>query len=255
MRQAARIESMEREMELLEADLMQIRLFEQRLRDLLDAEQEVLQVALGDYTALYDGLSSVVEQPVALTYRSSSRTLRWYPEAGAGAPTELDNLSVLAGSVRQLISDMQQSLPAVETHLVDQISEWRALPTLTPTHGTLTSPFGPRRSPFGSGIEFHDGIDLAAPLGTAVVAAGDAVVAAAGWKSTFGRVVILDHGNGITTLYAHLAAIYVEAGQTVERGTTIGAVGSSGRSTGPHLHFTVSVDGRAVDPMQYLRPE
>jgi murein DD-endopeptidase MepM/ murein hydrolase activator NlpD len=117
----------------------------------------------------------------------------------------------------------------------------------------LTSPFGLRVHPIYGTTRLHAGMDLAAPSGTPVKAAADAVVVRAGVHGGFGNLVVLDHGGALATLYGHLSRIDVRPGDLVQRGDPIGAVGSTGASTGPHLHFEVRVSGAPVDPMPYLR--
>lgn len=117
----------------------------------------------------------------------------------------------------------------------------------------ITSGFGSRSDPFTRGLAMHTGIDFRAPTGTGVRAAAPGKVIEAGWMGGYGQMVEIDHGNGMTTRYAHLSSIDVDVGDTVTRGEVIGRVGSTGRSTGPHLHYEVRVDGDAVDPMRFLR--
>lgn len=118
---------------------------------------------------------------------------------------------------------------------------------IRPVDGRVTSPFGPR---WGS---HHDGIDYAAPIGTPVKAAGGGRVVHVGYSSGYGRTVIIEHQEGMRTLYSHLKSYNVNVGQRVNRGQTIARTGNSGRSTGPHLHFEVRVNGRPVNPENYLR--
>jgi murein DD-endopeptidase MepM/ murein hydrolase activator NlpD len=115
-----------------------------------------------------------------------------------------------------------------------------------PVSGTLTSTFGPR---WGS---MHEGIDIAAPAGTSIVAAASGTVILAGWLGGYGNLVVIDHGGGLSTAYAHQSSIAVGVGQAVSQGQVIGYVGSTGHSTGNHLHFEVRVNGAAVDPLGYL---
>ena len=121
-----------------------------------------------------------------------------------------------------------------------------------PVTGTITSPFGWRSNPFGGSPEFHQGLDIAAPSGTTVTAAAGGTVIMAQWYGGYGNYILIDHGGGYSTGYGHLSAIYVSNGQSVSRGQAIGAVGSTGQSTGPHLHFEVRINGKPVDPAPRL---
>lgn len=116
----------------------------------------------------------------------------------------------------------------------------------------ITSEFGMRIHPIYGTERMHDGIDLASAQGVAILASADGVVAAAGERGGYGNTVVLDHGQSLSTLYAHQSSIAVSVGDTVKRGQVIGLVGSTGMSTGPHLHFEVRIAGSPVDPMQYL---
>jgi len=121
-----------------------------------------------------------------------------------------------------------------------------------PMQARITSHFGWRRHPIFRVRKFHTGIDLAGPHGTPVKAADSGNVIHAGWYGGYGKVVIISHGDGISTLYAHLSSIKVKTGANVDKGEVIGNEGSTGYSTGPHLHFEVRVKGKPVDPFQYV---
>jgi murein DD-endopeptidase MepM/ murein hydrolase activator NlpD len=122
-----------------------------------------------------------------------------------------------------------------------------------PSSGNVTSPFGTRVHPLFGTIRQHRGIDIAANHGAAVVAADSGTVITSAFDSSYGHFVVIAHGNGRTTLYAHLSSRRVSRGDTVERGQTIGLIGSTGVSTGPHLHFEVSQNGSRVNPMHFFR--
>ena len=116
-----------------------------------------------------------------------------------------------------------------------------------PARGIISSPFGYR------GGEFHTGLDIAAPTGTPIYAADGGVVVSAGWRGGYGNCIVIRHSNGYETLYGHTSAMFVSAGQSVSKGQHIGNVGSTGRTTGPHVHFEVIIGGQQVNPLNYLR--
>jgi murein DD-endopeptidase MepM/ murein hydrolase activator NlpD len=131
-----------------------------------------------------------------------------------------------------------------------------AIPSEKPikTDVSFTSGFGVRSDPFNSGAAMHPGIDLAGPSGTPIYATADGTVRRAGWNSGgYGNLIELDHGRGITTRYGHLSAITVKDGDRIARGQYIGRMGSTGRSTGNHLHYEVRIDGRAVNPIPFMK--
>jgi murein DD-endopeptidase MepM/ murein hydrolase activator NlpD len=128
-----------------------------------------------------------------------------------------------------------------------------SIPNLWPVDGRLIGNFGPRQDPFtGEGQEIHKGVDISGTIGTAIHVTADGIVRFADMEGTFGRLVVVDHGGGVETWYAHMSRFYVHTGQEVRRGELIGAVGMSGRTTAPHLHYEVHVNGRPMNPYQYL---
>ena len=128
-----------------------------------------------------------------------------------------------------------------------------SVPSRMPLEGAaLTSGFGMRQHPVLGGRRQHTGIDLAAPTGTPVYATADGVIGRADWYSSYGLYIAINHGASMETRYAHLSRLAVAAGDTVKKGDLIGYVGSTGRSTGPHLHYEVRVDGLAVNPIPYM---
>jgi len=126
-------------------------------------------------------------------------------------------------------------------------------PNLWPVEGPVTGSFGERTDPFNGEGAFHRGIDISATYGQPVIAPADGVVTFADFMGGYGRAIALDHGHGITTRYGHLASYAVVPGQYVRRGDTIGYVGLSGRSTGPHLHYEVRINDTPVNPHKFLR--
>jgi murein DD-endopeptidase MepM/ murein hydrolase activator NlpD len=130
-----------------------------------------------------------------------------------------------------------------------------AIPVRRPVDGEVdtSSSFGVRTDPFTGSPAMHTGVDLHGETGEPVRATADGKVTAAGWSGGYGRMVDVDHGNGLSTRYGHLSIIDVHVGQSVRMGQVVGRVGSTGRSTGPHLHYETRVRGEAVDPQKFLR--
>jgi murein DD-endopeptidase MepM/ murein hydrolase activator NlpD len=133
--------------------------------------------------------------------------------------------------------------------------ERSAVPALWPVRGEITGGFGQRMDPLTGEDAYHAGVDISAPKGTEVDAAGDGVVIWAGRESGYGNEIVIDHGSGLTTVYAHLSRVDVLPGQEVTAGTPIGAVGTTGRTTGPHLHYEVRLHDTPVNPAKYLRAD
>jgi murein DD-endopeptidase MepM/ murein hydrolase activator NlpD len=165
------------------------------------------------------------------------------------AARTLEQLSWLEGEAVS-VGDSLTVLSALVKERPNAVS--RGVPSLWPVRGTVTSRFGPRRSPYGGGNEVHPGIDIQAKYGMPVTAGGDGEVIFAGRDPGYGRLVIVDHGADIDTLYGHLSAVYVREGQKVKRGQPLGAIGATGRATGAHLHYEVRVRNTPVDPRRYL---
>lgn len=128
-----------------------------------------------------------------------------------------------------------------------------AAPTLWPVQGRITGSFGERIDPFSGEGAFHRGVDISSDIGTRIIAPADGIVRFSDFMNGYGRAVLIDHGNGISTLYGHMSGFAVSPGQMVHRGDTVGYVGQSGRSTGPHLHYEVRIFNTPVNPNKYLR--
>src|SRR5690242_318842 len=164
---------------------------------------------------------------------------------GPALPLDEMGLATLIAKMGRLEEDLR-SYEAV-------LHERGNTPSIWPVNGTLEGGFGGRRNPFGGpGYEFHSGQDIEAPFGAPVIAGASGTVTFVGWQNGYGQLVIVDHGGGLTTRYGHLSHIDVEADQTVSRAQLLGKVGSTGRSTGPHLHYEVRINDEAVNPLPYL---
>jgi murein DD-endopeptidase MepM/ murein hydrolase activator NlpD len=147
---------------------------------------------------------------------------------------------------------LDERLGGLERKLAQQNALLANTPSIEPVPGLITCGFGERSDPFTEEPAFHTGIDISSPRGHSIVASAGETVVRAGWVNGYGRCVEVAHGLGLRTLYGHLDEIHVIEGQRVSRGEAIGVVGTTGRSTGPHLHYEVRLDNRAVNPLPYI---
>lgn len=172
---------------------------------------------------------------------------------GGGQPLSTEDLyNLTAERLKALTADLNVKVePALQETLAKEEARPVGYPLKVKTY--IASGFGTRRNPFGRGYEFHNGIDLPAWYGTPIYATAPGKVIEAGWSNIFGRYVKIDHGYGYQTLYGHMSKILVKRGETVQRGQQIGKVGSTGRSSGPHVHYSVFIWGKAVNPAPYLK--
>jgi murein DD-endopeptidase MepM/ murein hydrolase activator NlpD len=253
--QKQKIDQLSTELEGMRTDIERVRDLEERVRNMLQTERPVLEK---NFRQSLDGPAGVLGQttsPVALASRGSDRSLRILGETSLGATvgTEPVDVMITKDRVASDIGTLLVEMTSLQGNLQTKITDLRALPSFFPCNGQITSLFGGRKSPTGGGGEFHPGVDIAAPYGSNIYAAGDGKVTSAGYKSGYGLVVTIAHINGIVTSYCHLSKMDVTAGETVQRGERIGRVGLSGITTGPHLHFEVTKAGQLVDPMTYLK--
>jgi murein DD-endopeptidase MepM/ murein hydrolase activator NlpD len=177
---------------------------------------------------------------------------------GVGAadlrPAELwaQAVETRAAQLSGLVDELEPHMSAMVQDLEDWRSYRSALPASWPAYGMLTSEFGYRRSPFSRRWKFHSGVDIAAPRGTPIYAVAAGVVSFAGYNSGYGRMIEIDHGHGVRSRYAHNTSHFVQEGDVIDVGERIATIGSTGRATGPHLHFEVLIDDQQVDPIEYL---
>ncbi len=190
------------------------------------------------------------------------------PSNGVGGPDPalLDPREAAKKSFSSLVRKMHRSLDnlndeiaygkkekaQLEKFLEEQKTLLASTPSIWPTKGWLSSGFGYRTSPFTGQKEFHKGIDISARLKAPIIAPANGIVRFVGWDHGYGKSIIISHGHGIKTRYAHLQKALVKKGQYVKRGDTIALVGNTGRSTGPHLHYEVHVNKMAVNPLRYI---
>ena len=185
---------------------------------------------------------------------------------GGSAPDDLIVSSALDQNHKALIKEMHQQLKQLEeasqsqtntfTQLIKKLEEQKNMlahtPAIRPSRGLVTSAFAYRLSPFTGKREFHKGMDIANQHGTPIVATADGIISFAGDDGAFGTVVIIDHGYGLNTRYAHLDNSIKNKGDLAHRGETIGYMGNTGRSTGPHVHYEVHLNGVPINPEKYI---
>lgn len=173
------------------------------------------------------------------------------PETLQGSDA-LRRLKGQVGDLRGGAEGRSQALEELISSLQDKSNRLASMPSVWPTRGWLTSRFGPRISPFTGRTQLHGGIDIATREGTPVIAPARGHVTFVGRKGPLGKSVTIDHGHGVRTVYGHASEIHVKSGETVERGQLIADVGSTGRSTGPHLHYAIQIHGKAQNPLDYI---
>jgi murein DD-endopeptidase MepM/ murein hydrolase activator NlpD len=200
----------------------------------LSAQQDTLQTRKSGETQTNPDLENAVIPPSPVIVKKKANAIL--------IPVELADPDLKARDLKAAL-DMQSDTKPESKY------EERAVVASGPSVG---SNFGYRRDPFTRRAKFHSGVDLKACWGDAVGASQAGIVQFAGWHHGYGNMVIVDHGGGVTTQYAHLSSFDVEPGAHVERGTIIGRAGSTGRATSPHLHYEVRLDGNAMDPLQPL---
>lgn len=174
-------------------------------------------------------------------------------EAGIGGrSSSVDKLAAGADEFEQRASSLALRLDGVAAELEKNLGLVSATPAISPVRGLVTSRFGTRRDPLTGEMAFHGGIDISAPPGKPVRSSAAGVVVEVDQTGALGRAVHVSHGFGLITVYGHLSRAEVKPGQRVERGDIVGLVGNTGRATGYHLHYEVQVNGRSVDPLQYI---
>jgi murein DD-endopeptidase MepM/ murein hydrolase activator NlpD len=226
--------------------------------------------------ANYNELSANFDR-LRTRYQELQRVSRQHKEQIASLETLASEVSVAYGISKPGASgshDVVAAGPSLSPSLKESVAEYNFLksasfggiyhryayqwqshtqPNLWPIDGILRSSFGGRSDPFSGEGAFHTGIDISASVGTPVHVTADGVVASAGWSSGYGKLVVVDHGNGFQTYYAHLSQFSAVPGQEVSRGQVIAYSGATGRATGPHIHYEVRLAGTPINPYKYLR--
>jgi murein DD-endopeptidase MepM/ murein hydrolase activator NlpD len=170
-------------------------------------------------------------------------------------PAADQNVQGLPGRLRSLEGDatrQEQSLRELQEYFDDQRSLLASTPSIWPTRGWVTSDFGTRLDPTSAERQMHEGLDIATPHGQAVLSPSDGVVVFNGVEGGYGKVLVVDHGYGVKTRYGHLSETFVKLGDRINRGDKVAAVGNTGKSTGPHLHYEVRVNGIPENPRKFI---
>lgn len=237
-----KLQGLDEKMREVDRLLLRLRLYDAQLRSLSEPRDDHGPTDLDavDF-ANVDADGKVLEEFTADEPGGLRSPEDWAAGVQDRADTFLERMERLEPNLTELVVELED-LRALEA----------ALPKLWPTAGRLSSGFGWRRDPVRGTWKFHSGLDIANRHGIAIVAAAPGVVKRAHYSAGYGRVVEIEHGYGITTVYAHCRRLFVKKGDRVREGQRIAQMGSSGRSTGPHLHYEVRLDGNAVDPMDYV---
>ncbi|MGI8641365.1 MAG: M23 family metallopeptidase [Pyrinomonadaceae bacterium] len=185
-----------------------------------------------------------------------------YTSINYDRPASSESFSVSSGGpavpfqLTVVESEAEENGMEVQLRLIETTSNPAFVPTMWAHLGKINNEFGFRRNPFGGrSYEFHAGMDIGGERGDLVVAPANGIVISADWQGGYGNMVEIDHGNGLTTRYGHLSVIGVQAGDTIQRGQAVGLVGSTGRSTGPHLHYELRLNDKSINPRRFLLPE
>lgn len=242
------IQQIDRQMAEIDRILLRLRLYDAQLKSL--SEPKGAHGPLSEEAFANNRIMAAAElgqSPIEESHNMEPSDLRpaeaWAEAVQARADTFLALFAEAEPNLNELMRELED-IRALEA----------ALPAAWPVHGTLTSGFGYRHSPFAHRRDwkFHSGLDISNERGTPIYAPAPGKVIMATYNSGYGRMVELDHGFGISTVYAHCNSLRVEKGDVVKQGEFIATVGSTGRTTGPHLHFEVRLDGHPVDPLDYL---
>lgn len=223
------------------------------------AAASALTAQIGSLQSAVDGISELT--PTTTERTAMARLPRTVQERALGGLSPATARRVLEGAatapdpvgvVRQMLDALEVGLESARPRLQRQAELARATPAIWPAFGAVTSGFGVRRDPFTSAVSVHSGLDVDVEFGDPVHVTADGTVTESRYHPEYGNMVVVSHGFGIGTRYAHLSRALVRTGVSVARGQQIGQAGSTGRSTGTHVHYEVWIGGRPVNPLQYL---
>jgi murein DD-endopeptidase MepM/ murein hydrolase activator NlpD len=242
----------------------------QTTADVLEVENRSYRAATGALTAQIQTLQAAVAQlgDKASIDPATARAIERLPAmvraqaTGGPAVTAQASRSVYMpalsspddtfGVLRDLLYSLENSLNVMKVGVERRQALALATPTIWPAHGWLTDSFGNRSDPFTGEAEFHTGLDISTDKGQPVFVTANGVVQAAGPSGAYGNMVVVDHGFGLATRYAHLDHFNVKVGDSVKRGAVIGFVGATGRATGDHVHYEVLANGQMLNPLRFL---
>jgi len=222
----------------LEGQIAKLNLFDKKLRIISNIEKDP-KPAGGHEQVLGMGGDSVVDEEALAT-------------PGAKVDELVEKMKSDLVNLEHQATTQESSFEALSEYLVNKSVMLASTPSIWPAKGWVTSDFGSRISPFTGRPQQHSGMDIANRVGTPVSASADGIVVKVGRDTSLGKFVEISHGYGIKTVYGHLSETFVRVGQRTKRGEKIAAMGNTGRSTGPHVHYAVSVNGLNVDPERYI---
>jgi murein DD-endopeptidase MepM/ murein hydrolase activator NlpD len=225
-----------------------IKNFDQTMQRLQELEQRIRLIAgVGD--------SETDEKKLGRGGPSLYLPFKEEVDIDANGPVSFKLIGKIEENVKALKAEAEvreAGFGEVEKVILEKRDLFASTPNIFPVQGSISSGYGWRRNPFSKRREFHQAIDLVAPWGTPVKAAAQGKVAYAGWRNAYGLTVQIEDGHGYSTVYGHLSRILVKKGAGVEKGGIIGRIGSTGHSTGPHLHFEVWFQGKTIDPLKLM---
>jgi len=207
------------------------------------------------YQALLKSVDQTNQQMASLQLLAKEVAVAYGVRERLGGPAEISSEGRLGPSIAESLEDYDYLRAVRRLSLAGSVGhriERRASrPSIWPVEGRLMSAFGRREDPFSSEQAFHAGVDISAPMGVPVHVTADGIVVYSDWESGYGRLIVVDHGGGVQTYYAHLSRSFVHLGQEIRRADVIGAVGATGRVTAPHLHYEVRQGGNPVNPYTF----
>jgi len=258
----SRLQDIERTLGEVEDQLRRLRMYDQQLDELrrqgfsgygpVDADEADIE-GIEDISP--DGLAELDVDPVSGDFGEPMHELdglELAPVFMSPVDAWSQDVQERAEHLLQLARDVEPQVGLMVESAEDARARRSAYPSMWPVEGNFTSGFGYRRSPFTRVWKFHSGIDISAPRGTKVRAAASGVIERAAYTGGYGKLIEVDHGYGVKSRYAHNNRLFVKPGQVVQQGQVIATVGTTGQSTGPHLHFEVMVEDQKVNPMAYL---